>query len=158
MREKGRGGRNTIKSLEDMNREIKFRGRNNWEWYFGSLVLTDDNRNEPFRRTQIKKKLQICFYHAGDWGMGGWQSIVVDPETVGQFTGLKDKNGKKIYEGDIIQFGSQMESKNVVKYIGRNAGFLVKDKFGDWQWLYDVVASTSTEVIGNIHDTPDLIK
>ena len=75
-----------------------------------------------------------------------------------QFTGLKDKNGKDIYEGDIAKFGSRLGFISEVKWLPKNSGFLIKDKWGEWQWLYDVVASTSFEIIGNIHENPNLLK
>ena len=82
----------------------------------------------------------------------------VDTETVGQFTGLTDDNGKKIFEGDIINFGSQYGSISDVKYIENNAGFLIKDRWGDWNWLYNVVKSTNCKLVGNIYDNTELLK
>lgn len=93
----------------------------------------------------------------------GWH-IVDDIRNCGelsdweQYTGLKDKNGKEIWEGDIVKFGAQLGSVAEVKWLIKNAGFLVKDKWGDWQWLYDVVASTNCEIIGNIYENPDLLE
>ena len=82
----------------------------------------------------------------------------VDPETVGQFTGMTDKNGAKIFEGDIMHFGSKYGSISDVKYIEDNAGFLIKDRWGDWHWLYNVVKSTNCEVIGNVFENKELLK
>lgn len=87
----------------------------------------------------------------------------VDPETVGQYTGLTDRNGKQIFEGDIVILDEDVKTMfNVndgeVKY-GRG-GFHV-DKYGSlnslnalasWDWVL------RGEVIGNIHDNPELLE
>ena len=80
--------------------------------------------------------------------------IEVLPETVGQYTGLTDKNGKKIFEGDIVKHRSYYSDNiviSVVTYtdgqflamVGENSGFNLSDKL---------------EIIGNIHDNPELLK
>ena len=122
-------------------REILFRGKqkNTGDWFYGNLFGKDISGRTHITTTSIG-----C--------------LNIDPETVGQYTGMTDKNGTKIFEGDIIQFGSQRGSISEVKYLEKNSGFLVKDKWGDWHWLYSICASTNCEVIGNIHDNKELLK
>lgn len=129
-------------------RKIKYRGK---QIRTGGWVV-----GEPHITTTINPHIHVDRRITGE--ADRIDSIEIIPETIGQFTGLLDKNEKEIYEGDIIRFGAQYGSVSDVKYITKNAGYLVKDKFGDWQWLYDVVASTNCEIIGNIYDNPDLLK
>lgn len=96
------------------------------------------------------------------WGMNGDNPIKeeVYPETVGQYTGLTDKNGKKIFEGDIIEtsgFGYKRRTYPVV----------FCDGYFGYQSEYDAIAfldseypipQENREVIGNIHDNPELLE
>ena len=132
-------------------REILFRGKQKgiMNWVEGTGVFTDGintwlSANEPNR--------PIAY---------GLKHKIVLSETVGQFTGLTDKNGKKIFEGDVLQFN----------YTGKNHGVEGKatvifehGKFGVlWGWHKEIVcldgfADTTIEVIGNIHDNPELLE
>ena len=124
-------------------REILFRGKciDDGEWVYGDLY----HRNE---------EVLINNYQQGF-------NLAVSPETVGQFTGLTDMNGKKIFERDVLQFN----------YTGKNHGVEGKatvifehGKFGVlWGWHKEFVcldgfANTTIEVIGNIHDNPELLE
>ena len=79
-------------------------------------------------------------YYAGS-------SFEVVLETVGQYTGLTDKNGKKIFEGDIVKISNDEIFE--VKY--EDGGFTAGLFLGDWDYGH-------VEVIGNIHDNPELME
>ncbi|MBO5384522.1 MAG: hypothetical protein J6A30_09505 [Ruminococcus sp.] len=88
-----------------------------------------------------------------------WDRHRVIPETVGQYTGLNDSNGRKIFEGDVIQDGNCDYNKYVVEYSTERGGFLPfahGDGCGccEINTLHD---STCHTVIGNIYDNPELI-
>lgn len=169
-------------------RDIKFRGKTkiNNEWIIGSYFYTDDNKNNPFRRGPFKEKHQILFYHASDWNLGGWDFEEVDKETIGQFTGLKDKNDKEIYEGDILHikqyenngyriFGTDVsfpncftadECKGKLLREGNGAVYFIEGCMcvGDMyiSALFGDMRYSfpifEFEIIGNIYDNPELIK
>ena len=146
-------------------REIKFRAKGliDNQWHYGSYVYTNDDRNNPFASGPVKENHHIIQYFPGDWNLGGWEAIEIDPNTLGQFTSLKDKNGKEIYEGDIIAFkwkncdGVDITDLLEVRFVRGVFAFLWD---GDLDHEANVVSPTHewADVIGNIHDNPDLIK
>lgn len=147
-------------------REIKFRGKSKYvnEWCYGSYIFTNDNTNNPFRTHPFKESHRIVFWVAGDWNMGGWVDEEVIPETIGQYTGLKDKNGKEIYEGDILTWSENGITSNPLVVEFKHGAF-------GYTYTYDFVSFSGNsnfmfnqfdtdirfEVIGNIHDNPELI-
>lgn len=95
-----------------------------------------------------------------------WEDYEVIPETVGQFTGLLDKNGKEIYEGDIILtpfldpiFGDMVNGELCVKreVLFNKGSFVVKKDIG-YVYLECFTKDNNAKVIGNIHDNPELLK
>lgn len=143
-------------------REIKFRGKGvvDGDWHYGSYLYTDNNVNNPYLTTPPVGKHQIFEYCAGDFLMGGWEGIEVIPETIGQFTGLYDKNGKEIYEGDILAFNnSYVDSNDIieVRFVRGVFAFLWNGSLDD---ECTTVAPTRewANVIGNIHDNTKLLK
>ena len=127
-------------------REILFRGKTKetGEWRYGFVAKHkyDFETEEVFVIENEK---------------GYWAEVI--PETVGQFTGLIDKNGNKIFEGDIIEFKNidRQYVKGIVYYLG--SCFLIESIVAD-EDDYNLGGVFSTaegliKVIGNIHENPD---
>ena len=149
-----------------MNRKNKYRGQrtDTKEWVYGNLLkletdyFTDSNDTGfmwyiiPLKTngSWSKEKLMLKFISP---------CFEVIPETVGQCTGLKDKNGKEIYEGDIIEKTyysyHQPECSEIFKIIYNGLGFSFEHIKGRF---YHTPFTEEIEVIGNIHDNPELIR
>ena len=121
-------------------REIIFRGKRicDGKWIYGDL------------RQWTKKSKGICEYEIG-------KTSRVLVETVGQYTGLTDKKGKKIFEKDIVRYGDTIhkvvfEQRNGTAYFGLVYSEIETLPFGHDQNLRQI------EVIGNIHDNPKLLE
>lgn len=131
-------------------REILFRGKrkDNGKFVEGYYMYDDipPFTNEP--RTEIVRG------GAHQWGYSMIPYEVV-PETVGQYTGLTDKNGNKIFEGDIVEYARDEEVGRIA-YHESEAMFVVN--FDTWLTDFDHMYGKDLEVIGNIHDNPDLLK
>ena len=77
----------------------------------------------------------------------------VDPETVGRYTGSIDKNRTKIFVGDIVQALTRYGTKHIYPIEYRNGTYW----FGNWNWIEFLDRFQFREVIGNIHDDPELL-
>ena len=133
-------------------REIFFRGKrtDTGEWVEGSLVWIRNYEEQPYQCFIIS---QLSYLEYGEFD----EMYQVYPETVGQYTGLTDKNGKKIFEGDIVKYGDTVhkvvfEQRNGTAYFGLVYSPLETLPFGHYQDLRQI------EVIGNIHDNLELLK
>lgn len=139
-----------------MNRTIKFRGKSadNGKWIIGYYYHECDNTYIVEDRQSLSETSRNVPY-------------LVIPETVGQFTGLFDKNGKEIYEGDIISVNGKYPK--LVKYINDYACFCLAniedlDEEMDTGYWHQVSpgwwnsSKREIQVIGNIYDNPELIK
>ena len=123
-------------------REILFRGKASTEWVYGDLRHINDGR------VAVRKDGEIYPYE-------------VIPETVGQYTGLKDKNGKMIFEGDVVYCKSRLDNANmVVIFECGQFRMVLSENYRSYQTnsgFYDINCFDK-EVIGNIHDNPELLK
>jgi uncharacterized phage protein (TIGR01671 family) len=125
-------------------RQIKFRGKSieTGEWIYGNLIGTDVIVGD------------IVEWDSEYFCTEFWYKV--DPETVGQLTSLQDRNGKDIYEGDIVSNGQHIDW--VVNY--KNASFSVYhvDSITSDTWCLNKGMAESREIIGNIHSNPELLE
>ena len=139
-------------------RKILFRGicTETGDWVKGHYVRFFDDKGNRYHRIYPGYAESDCGDLYPDW-------YEVDPETVGQYTGLTDKNGTKIFEGDLISDGGMNGIPRVVRWIESSA--LFKCPLVRKHWAYDYndvplwsMQSEKTEVIGNVHDNPELLE
>ena len=121
-------------------REIEFRGKltNNRGWAYGNLSIKPHN--------------ECAIITPDNTPLGRYGKVEI--ETVGQYTGLKDQNGTKVFEGDILEFEFESigKQKAIVYYSDRYASFCLNpvDNF-----QYALIRDG--RVIGNIYDNPELL-
>ena len=122
-------------------RQIKFRGKtiNEGEWVYGDL--------------EYNRAKNIARIHTYDNNGEYLMQHLVKPDTVGQFTGLTDKNGKEIYEGDIVRYIDCNDTISIDEVRYADAGFTPVCEIA---WMADI-EGTECEVIGNRFDNPDLL-
>lgn len=161
-----------------MKREIKFRGKriDSGEWIYGSLVGIDDTAvivdHRDFGWDPHTDVNSFWF---------DMENNEVDPNTVGQYTGLKDKNDKEIYEGDIVDviyrdyskdedFDRDYHCSGAVCFDENLGSYDVRIIEGEAPMFHDIIYEDEftmnigsfmyhdTVVIGNIHDNPELLK
>lgn len=143
-----------------MEREIKFRGKrvDKEEFAFGDLLT-----GMGYKKGKFFILPHLSYYPSDCKSVDGYEVI---PETIGQYTGLKDKNGKEIYEGDIVltpfvdpifgdMVGEDLCVKRQVKF--NDSSFVVDDGNG-FIYLECFTRNNHIEIYGNIHDNPELLK
>ena len=129
-------------------REILFKGKriDNGEWVYGSFIpdlceiLYGDKLDgfiKPFGKIREERLV-----------------VEVDRRTVGQYTGLTDKNGTRIFEGDVIR--DEDGDVMVVKWLTESAAFVLEPKPYASVYFYGTLSSR-IEIIGNIYDNPELM-
>ena len=142
--------------------ENKFRGKSvrTGGWIYGYYVKHETRQTCPIgedKLTPDEIKRLIVFDSFADWNMPKTlQAIEVIPETVGQYTGLKDKNGKEIFEGDIVACGDG-EVPTEIRWVQESSAFMAYNiKRKEYHLLNKYFDRFIGEVIGNIHDNPEV--
>ena len=145
-----------------MNHTIKIRGKSIYgdEWLLGSLIKIEEDRYAVIPNlNDIEIGKSIGMYE-------------VCPETVGQFTGLLDKNGKEIYEGDIVEwsfFSYDCHGEQVYYLKGyiewHQGGFIFNVTGNDFENAFfyaisdlNIDTESDVKILGSIYDNPELIK
>lgn len=140
-------------------KEILFRGKStdNGEWVEGYLIQKGGETliaRSPYCTGKLHETswLEFCF--------GGFIEVI--PETVGQYTGLTDKNGKKIFDGDIIKAAGATPEYNLIVIRDEGYGFFNDYYFAGEKHDTEQISGADwflcDEVIGNIHDNTELLE
>ena len=139
-------------------RDIKFRGKTGTtegkKWVYGYLYKIKSFFSEDYQYFIKNEHLQ---------------ETSVDQETIGQYTGLKDENGKEIYEGDIIEFSYDMFVGNFDTFVAKGKVVFEEGAFyvevfenerttKDEAYLLYSINLDTIEVVGNIYHNPELLE
>lgn len=131
-------------------REILFRGKrlDNGEWVYGNFCMD-----------ALEQTRGLCgldgFIRRYNTDTKRMEMYEVDRETVGQYTGLVDKNGRRIFDGDIVK-SIETKETGVVQFFPEHSAFMVWCKFSnEVGFLYE--CTSIAEVIGNVHDNKSLL-
>lgn len=148
-----------------MNREIEFRGINGNGFVYGTYIKGDGEHT--------KDRIFLLMYN-DKTGEEVGICAPVEPDTVGQYTGVDDKNGKRIYEGDIVAIHDPFSTKpHIGEVVFSKGAFGVRYSFPTRYDRFWPLSKTTTvyedmgwkdekditfEVIGNIYENPELLK
>lgn len=145
-----------------MSREIKFRAKVIEDFHTDSQICEAGEWVEGFYTKSLEGYDAICCQMQMECGGIGsglvWVYIPIDINTLGEFTGLKDKNGKEVYEGDIIANGDTKPAILQVKFL--EGGFCCTAEGIlpiDLNCFYPSIGCRF-EVIGNIYENPELLR
>ncbi len=129
-------------------REILFRGKrlHDNKWIYGNFVSDCDGSPHI-----IESRFFCEDGHHLQYEDNTDTPVFIIPETVGQYTGLTDKNGVKIFEGDIVDYISSDVIGNL------KTGTIIVEDMTDYDTMIYLNHSDELQIIGNIHDNPELL-
>lgn len=142
-----------------MPKRFLFRGKrfDNNEWVEGYYL---DGSNKKADWALICPKMDINMQNEDNRGLSCGRFYFVDPQTIGQCTGLRDRRSKLIFEGDILSFSNHRSVEEIYRVE------VVWEDYGHWAYRLDVHGEYNElyhrrecyEIIGNIHDNPELLE
>ena len=138
-------------------REIKFRGKRFYsnKWVYGSLFIDKDGERYILENNYLGQDGHHLVCNSDI-------PVFMMEETIGQYTGLRDKNGKEIFEGDIVCVDDGYNDKDfyTVKYFDYDdyPAFDLENYGSECNGLSECMALKTLEVIGNIYDNPELLQ
>lgn len=142
-------------------REILFRGKSTEtnQWIYGGFHIWEKRQvcalgDDKLKDDEISYVITVNSF--ADWNMPRiMQAVEVIADTVGQYTGLTDRNGRKIFEGDIVNILTENEEFGIITY--DDGGFFVDASTFSVDFMNNINGS-DIEVIDNIHDNPKALK
>ncbi|MDU6263755.1 MAG: YopX family protein [Anaerocolumna aminovalerica] len=146
-----------------MQSEIKFRGKrvDTGEWVYGNLLKLEsgfftDNNDKAYEWYIIPTITNGCWSKNNLMLKFISPCFEVIPETVGKYTGLKDKNGKEIYEGDIFKW--EDSAFGYIKYKDGSFYLKIAEIYSPWLRVIKHKLENELEVIGNVYNNPELLQ
>lgn len=135
-------------------RDILFRGKriDNGEWIVGSLLIDPDTKSYSI--------YGFDYYSTAEGLQREPFCTIVNPSTIGQYTGCCDKNDKRVFEGDILKITDEFENSVIWSVDCKNTAFSINQKgvnYSTYLGEYDT-GRCDIEIIGNIYDTPELFE
>jgi len=149
-------------------REIKFRARDrNNKWIYGTGIVQVEHNTYDTDKWELVQKVN---YDELDNYYPSYETEEIDIKTLGQYTGLKDKNGKEIYERDIVKinahsydFGFEKDRIGEIRFLEGCFGFY--KELSEKKYLFNELSTEFGygeleyyEVIGNIYENPELLE